>query len=561
MGETSYDKDSPYRVLRNLIGAERAAVGVVLIYGLGFGLFSLAVPIAAQALVNTITFTANVQPLVVLSIIVFAMLSIASFLRVAQSIIVEWIQCRIFTRVALDLARRIPIVDYRSFERGNATEWLNRFFEVITVQKGLSLILLDGFAVILQSVIGMILLAVYHPILLVFDLILIVAVLAVVLIPLRRGIKTAIDESSAKYKVVSWLEELARDPFIFKFSGAKHFALERTDERVVQYLLHRKSHFRIFIGQIIGTLGLQIISSTLLLGIGSMLVIQGQLSLGQLVAAEIVVTSVVAGVAKFGKYFDAYYGLVAAASKLNFLYSLPLESDDSEKVFPTFSSALELKFKEVSFERQGGSCRFEGLSLHLAPGDRVGIVGANGSGKSTLLELMLGLRVPQAGAIVVNGVDMRQIDLDQLRSVVAVVRKGEVFEGTILDNVRMGRTEISYEQITQALASVDLLEEITHLPEGLETYLYSSGQQLSTGQVQRLAIARAIVGNPKLLVLDEALENIDPIRRVKVIDTLFKADASWTLIMAVQEHDDIRLCNAVYRIDSGVVTQLEGPSR
>lgn len=561
MADTSGEAHSPYKLLLRLIDAEKSAVGVVIIYGLGVGLFSLVVPIAAQALVNTVTFTANLQPIIILSIIVFAMLSIASFLRVAQSIIVEWIQCRLFARVALDLADRIPLVAYRSFDRGNASEWLNRFLEVTTVQKGLALILLDGFAVILQSVIGMILLAVYHPVLLVFDVILVVAIFAIVLLPLRRGTKTAIEESSAKYRVVSWLEELAREPFIFKFSGAKRFALERTDERVVEYLLHRKSHFRVFISQIIGTLSLQVMASTLLLGIGSALVIRGQLSLGQLVAAEIVVTSVVSSVAKFGKYFDAYYDLIAASSKLDFLYSLPVESDDAERIRPNFSSPLAIEVKNMSFSRPGGNCQFENVSLDIETGSRLGIIGANGSGKSTLLELLVGMRTPQSGTVIIDGVDIRQIDLQHFRSAVAVVRKGEVFEGSILDNIRIGRTDLSYDQITKALESVDLLEEVMSMPEGIETHLYSSGQQLSTGQVQRLAIARAIVGKPRLLVLDEALENIDHLRRSRVIDTLFDTQASWTLVMAAHEREDISRCSTVYRIDSGVLTRVEGLKR
>lgn len=544
---------SPLQRLLQLIIAERKDIALVIIYGIAVGIFSLVVPIAAQSLVNTVAFNSLLQPILVLTSIVLLMLGIASILRIIQTAIVENIQQRIFARISLDLAYRLPRIRIEAYDQARGTELVNRFFEVLTVQKTAALMLLDGLTIVLQAAIGLILLAFYHPILLAFDVFLAVCMGVVIWIPARRAISTSIKESKEKYKVAAWLEEIARNPLAFKLLQGAHHALTRADELTRDYLFARKAHFRTLVRQISGTLLVQTIVSALLLGLGSVLVIKKQLTLGQLVAAEIVVTMVVSGFAKFGKYLESFYDLTASVDKLGNLFDLPLEHEEGESSESIAkATSFTVQFKNVSFYYKSSSlpALFE-INFLAGPKARLGIDGVNGSGKSTLLDLIVGLRLPKSGAVEISGIDLREAKLEEVRKHVALVRKVEIFDGSILENIRVGRCDISIEEVRDALFKVSLLDEISVLPNGLMTDLTGSLNPLSAGQAQRLMLARAIVGKPKLLLLDEALENIDSKTKSHILKSLFDSNAPWTLILATHDPFELAYCETVVRLHDG----------
>ncbi|HEU4533653.1 MAG TPA: ATP-binding cassette domain-containing protein, partial [Polyangiaceae bacterium] len=411
--------------MRALLRAERSDVWVVVAYAVTIGLLSLAVPVAVQSLVNTVAFGSLVQPLVVLTLLVLAGLGFANALRALQARVVELIQERLFVRAAADLAFRLPRAE--AFGGHHGPELVNRFFDVLTVQKGAASLLLDGLAIVLQTAIGMLLLAFYHPLLLAFDVVLLGAVAFLLLVLGRGATGTAVEESKAKYAVAAWLEELARHPAAFKGPGGSSFALGRVDALCRRYLGARRRHFRVLFRQIVGALTLHAVASAALLGIGGWLVLARQLTLGQLVAAELVVSAVVAGVAKFGKHLETYYDLLAAVDKLGHLVDLPLEREGGDEPAPAKGAPA------VEVRGDGG------LHLALAAGERVALVGPNGSGKSALLERLYGLRGAAGGALRFEGAPAADWSLDALRRRVALVRGHEVFEGTLADNVALGR--------------------------------------------------------------------------------------------------------------------------
>ncbi len=544
---------SPLTGLWQLIIAEKRDIVLVLIYGAAVGVFSLVVPIAAQSLVNTVAFNSLLQPILVLTGIVLLMLGVASVLRLIQTAIVETIQQRIFARIALDLAYRLPRIRIEAYDQSRGTELVNRFFEVLTVQKSAALMLLDGLAIALQATMGLVLLAFYHPILLAFDVMLVLCMSIVLWLPARRAIATSITESKAKYKVAAWLEEIARNPIVFKLSQGGDYALTRADDVTRDYLIARKAHFKALIRQIGGTLLVQTFASALLLGLGSVLVIKKQLTLGQLVAAEIIVTMVVSGFSKFGKYMESFYDLTASIDKLGHLFELPLEREEGEtsqnaEAAPAFS----LKLKNVGFRYEAGSLlALSEIDLEAKPGARIGINGVNGSGKSTLFDLIVGLRPPTVGSIEICGVDLREVKLEEIRKHIALVRKVEIFDGSLLENIRVGRNDISIESVRLSLSQVSLLDEVSALSDGLLTELTGSLNPLSAGQAQRLMLARAIVGKPKLLLLDEALENIDAETKGQILNVLFDPSAPWTLILATHDSFELSHCDEVLKLQSG----------
>jgi putative ABC transport system ATP-binding protein len=539
----------PFRRLLGLLRPETRDLWIVLLFAVGVGLFTLAVPIVAMAVVNTVALGTLVQQLLVLCAALFVALGLAGFLQFLQSVVVEFIQRRVFVRVAADLAHRLPRVDLRAFDRQHGPELVNRFFDVLTVQKAGATLLLDGVTIALQVLIGLMLLGFYHPYLLGFDLVLILALVVLFFVLARGATRTAIRESIAKFAVAGWMEEVARHPVAFKMAGGPQFAREKADALTREYLLARAAHFRVLLRQIGFALFLQAAAHVALLGIGGYLVIAGQLTLGELVAAEIVVTLVVATFTRLGKQLEAFYDLLAAVEKLGHLLDLPLERPEG---VPHRSRSLgaAVVVSDVTFSYEGGHRQaLSHLSLRLDPGERVALVGPNGAGKSTLVDLLFGLRAPEDGWVEIDGADVRELRLETLREHVALVKGIEIFEGTVLANVRMGREDITVADVRGALRQVGLLETVMDLPDGLNTLLWTGGSPLSLGQANRLMLARAIAGQPRLLILDEALDHMDADIRETVLPAILGREARWTLLVVTHSEEVARLCDRVVRLD------------
>lgn len=527
---------SPWMRLRVLLRQERHDVLVTLVYAIGVGVLTLATPIAVQALVNTVAFGTLLQPLAVLTVLLLLGLAFAGVLRGLQVWVVEILQRRLFVRLVNDLSRRLPRVELSAFDRAHGPELVNRFFDLFTIQKAASSLLVDGLQVVLTAVVGMLVLAFYHPLLLAFDVLLLLIVLGI-LFGLGRGATTsAVKESKAKYEVASWLEEVARHPAAFKLAGGPALARYRADELAATYLSHREKHFRVVFRQLAGALALQAFASAGILGIGGWLVIERQLTLGQLVAAELIVTMVVASFAKIGKHLETTYDLLAALDKVGQLIDLPLEAGRHTVVMPTPPPAgAGLRARGLGFGFDGRAPLFSDITLDLRPGDRAVLTGESGAGTSALVDVLLGLRAAWSGRVEIDGLDLDDLDRHTLRERTALVRGAEVVVGTLADNVAFGRRAVDAGRIREALRAVDLLDEVARLPDGLATRIMPDGAPLSRGQARRLVLARAIAGRPSLLVIDGALDGLDAHTREHVLETVFAANAPWTLLVITDD--------------------------
>ena len=508
--------------LRALVHLERDDLWVVVVYAIGIGALSLASPIAVQALVNTVAFGAVLQPLFVLTLLLVAGLSLAAMLKAFAAFVVEVLQQRLFVRAVADVARRLPRVDLGEHSSTNGPELVNRFFDVVTIQKACATLLLDGVSVALQAAVGMALLAFYHPMLLAFDVALLLALTAIVMFPLRGAIATSLRESSCKYEAVAWLEEVARTPVLFKSEAAMRHSVTRAELLARAYLTARRAHFSKLVRQLIGGLALQVIAGAALLGIGGLLVLERQLTLGQLVAAELVVTAVSASFATLGKHLEKFYDLLSALEKLGKLIDLPLEPVGGAREFSNGPARLLLR----------GALPGRG-NLEVAAGERALVAGASGDGKSALLELCFGVSRPAQGQVEIDGVDLRMADLPALRDQIALVRPGDLFHASILDNLRLAAPHVPLAALRVALSLVDLSDTIAALPAGLDTPLLTSGAPLSGAQTRRLVLARALSAQPRLLLLDGVLDGLmlPPDKHEALLEHIFAADAPWTVLV------------------------------
>lgn len=527
---------TPFRRLIRLFEPDRGDILVTVMFAVVIGILMLATPIAVQAIVNSAAVGGSNQQLIALALVLALALGFAATLTGIQTWVVELIQRRIFVRMVADVAARLPRVELSTYDEGHGQERVNRFFDVLTIQKAAAKLLIDSLGVLLSIATGLAVLAFYHPLLLAFDAVLLVAIALIVLGPLRRGQRTAIAESSAKYDVVAWLEEIARCPYTFKVGGAEQWIFERSDSLSRGWLESRRAHFRTLLFQISGGLALQVLASVALLGIGGFLVIHGSLSLGQLVAAELIVTAVVVSVAKMGKHLETWYDLMAAVHKVGVLLDLPIEERGGEA--PPNSKhdrAGELEVTDLAWQNGRGQTLSSGLSFRLAAGQSIAILGPSGSGKTVLLDLLWRLRRPAAGAIRLDGRDLRDLSLDAIRRDIAIVSGVETVHGTIRENVRLRRPFVSGDDVRRAIERVGLRETIENLPDGLNTVLHPSSRMLTQNEQERLMLARAIAGTPRVLIVDALFDDFETTERRRLFDLLLSNDAPWSLLVVSRD--------------------------
>ena len=528
---------SPLRRAVALMRPEMPELWTIVAFSAITGLLYLALPLAVNAFISNISFGVAsgpfVQALAVTAVVLLICLAVAAALRGLQQVVAEVIQRRIFVRLGSDLAYRLPNVDLEAIDGVHAPELVNRFLDVITVQKSASMLLLTGINLVLSAAIGLAVLAFYHPYLLAYSLALLAALAFIVFVVGRRAVHTSIGESKKKYDVVGWLEEIARHPRVFKGPGGEALALSRADDLLRGYLGARGDHFRILMRQISGLLVLEVVAATALLALGGWLVLSQQLTVGQLVASEIILSSIVVSISKLGKQFEAWYDAVAAVEKLGHLIDLPLERKGGESVEADGDGAC-VEARSIAYARLGRKPAFEGLSFRIEPGERVALLGSRGMGTSSVLELLLGMRQPQHGEIAIDGLDVRSWDLAALRARCCILRSTDVIAGTVAENIRLGLPDISGAELQRAVDDSGLSETLRTLPDGLATRLTTGGLPLTGRQRARLLAARALAAKPRLLLLDEVLDGhegtLDALARV-----LIDAPHPWTVIVATRD--------------------------
>ena len=540
----------PFARLRQLLQPERRDIMTVVVFAVAVAVLSLATPITVEALVNTVAFGILLWPVVVLAGILMACLGLAAAIRAIQVYVVECLQRRLFVRVVADYAHRLPRLKVEGFDHRYGPELANRFFDVLNLQKSLAVLLLDGVALVVTALVGMAVLAFYHPYLLGFDILLVLLIAFTLFVLGWGGVRTSLHESHAKYDVAAWLEELLRCLRAFKFAGGQRLALEKADQLAGEYVTARRQHFRVVWRQTLFSLGLQVVASTALLSVGGYLVINRQLTLGQLVAAELIVALVVASVAKLGKYTETYYDLMAAAEKLGLVTDLPLEREGGEALK---NAGAGIAVRVHGVDHVSHRTLPDLSDWRIAANERVAVVGPPGSGKTTLFEVICGLREPGHGVVELDGIDLRGLSLGELREQVALVEGSDIFIGSVAENVRVGRTDLSPTEVREALQAVGLIGVVHALPNGLDTPLTPGGGPLSASQSLRLTIARALAGRPRLLILDGALDALDLRECPDLLPRLFDRAAPWTLLVASTNPNVVGRCDRTIELEQHTV--------
>ncbi len=539
--------------LYHLIHAEKRDIWVLVTYSIISGLLSLVVPLSSQAIVNAVQLGVITPQLIVLCVVVAIGMMITGIFLLMESYLVDLLQRRLFVRAALDIATRLPKIRMDALSGEYAPELVNRFFDVITIQKSLSKMLLDGLSALLIALVGLILLAVYHPVFIVFDFALFFFAAIVIFALSYGGLETSIKESKKKYALVEWLEEIARSHTSFKVYATEEFIMERVDHIAEEYVKARAKHFAVLARQLMGSAIFRAIASAGVLGLGGFLVIEQSISIGQLVAAELVILSILSSLEKLISQFDIYYDLLTAVDKVSHITDKELETSGGAH-FERRSGPASLRLQNIYFAYPDGINVLNGLSFEVTPCSHTSIVGEPGSGKTTVTNLLARLYDAQSGGVLLNGQEIRHLRMSDTRAAIGIVSTNlEIFDGTVRDNIMLGR-HFGTEDIEWALKTAHVYEEIVQLPNGLNTEILATGVNLSESILCRIMIARAIIARPQLLVIDEALHTLDQARKLQILDGIY-ACGNWTILDISNDIENIRRSDRVLVLSEGVAVE------
>lgn len=526
---------TPIQRLFDLLTLEKKDINLLVVLTFGYGVLGIATPIAVQALVNIVTMGGLLQPLFIVSLILFILLVLSGVLYVFEAYVVELIQRRMFVRTAINVAKNGQGVDCAVYDHSNPVELMNRFFDISTIQKSAATLLTVSLAAFLQGFIGSVIL-IFYSLYFAIIVVMMIALLAFIIFVLgRNGIDTAVDESKAKYATAAWLETIARNYNVFKFFNGLNRANRLSHDLANQYTKKRKEHFRTLFVQNIGAVTLYAVVGTLMLALGGGLVIKGQINLGQFVAAELIIFGVLAAFVRFISKLEYFYDMLAALDKIGFLDDLPQEKIGTYALASNRFSYIEAFNLSFSFSPRVNL--INRVNFNLSTGESVAILGESGVGKTTLIGLVTGLRQPSTGYIEFDGNDLRQLNQNLLRNTIGIAGRIEVVEGSIIENIVLDREDIPLNNINLILAELGLLDDFTSLESGLDTQLTAFGAPLSTTQLQRLMLARAIVGKPNLLIIDGLLDNLTTQELSSVLNLLKAHQVDWMLMVSTRfEH-------------------------
>lgn len=541
-----------------LLQLDKKDIYYIYIYAIFAGLISLSLPLGVQAIIGLIAGGAISASLILLVIAVTAATAMSGILVVMQLSVTETIQQRIFTRSAFEFAYRIPRLKLDVVNKFYPPELVNRFFDTLALQKGIPKLLTDVSTAVLNIIFGLILISFYHPFFAFFGLALLLIIFFIFRITGPTGLKTSLKESKYKYEVAYWLEELARTMTTFKLWGDTPLSLRNTDYLVCNYLDNRRKHFRILLTQYGVIVGFKVIVTASLLLLGSFLVIDNQINIGQFVATEIVVISIISSVEKLMLSMDTVYDTLTALEKLGSVTDLPIEGNQGLPFSEIDNGkGLSVKIEDLYFKFEDAERpTIDHLSMEVKSGERVCIAGYNGSGKSTLIQLIAGLYSEFYGSVNYNGFPMRNLELPSLRRHIGdFCSQEDIFKGTILDNISLGNADIKLEDVIWATQQVGLDKFIQRLPNGYNTMLQPGGKNIPQNIRTKLMIARSVAKRPRLQVMEGLWNNLEPAERLTIADFLAAPENNWTLLVVSDDAAIAAKCERILIMQDGKIIE------
>ena len=545
-----------------IIRLEKKEVSAIYFYAILSGLIQLSLPLGIQAIINfaqvAVGSTKLPASMWLLMSLVVGGVFIAGLLQVNQMKVVEKIQQRIFSRYALEFAYKIPRMENTAVDGVHMPELVNRFFDVVSLQKALSKLLLDIPLAVIQILFGLLLLSFYNPLFIVLGILLILISYSIFYYTGKKGLEASIKESNYKYEIVGWIEELARSFKSFKITGKYNLHLRKTDDLLEGYLTSRTDHFIVLKFQYWSLVFFKLFITAAMLIIGALLLMNQQLNLGQFIAAEIVILTVLLAVEKLVLSLDMTYDLLTSLEKLGTVTDKTIERNTGIPMALS-EKGISIEMRGLTFGYRKDHLLLKGIDLNIAPGQKVCVVGDTGSGKSVFMEMLSGVLLTYDGLFLVNGLPLRNYNIQTYREMMGVFyHEQDIFKATLYENITMGDNSISSSVLMSAAKQIGLSEFINSLPMGMQTVLQPTGKGLSTIIAKKILLLRAVIASPKLLLMDEPFELAGAEHCKDIADHILSMKET-TAVIVTGNHDFARQCDMIITLADGKIIKVEHP--
>lgn len=542
-------RKNPITRILQVLKLEKQEITSIYFYAILNGIVQLSLPLGIQSIISFVLGGAISTSLIILIILVVLGVLFNGFISVQQMQLIEKVQQQLFVRYSFEYAHKIPRLDLKSVDRYYLPELVNRFFDTISLQKGISKLLLEIPTATIQIMFGMVLLSFYHPVFIIFSLILVSLVGLILYYTSPRGMATSIQESDYKYRVAGWLEELARVIRSFKFSKGSFLNMRKTDDLVSGYLTARTAHFKVLKLQYWTLISFKVLITAAMLIVGSILLINQQLNLGQFVAAEIVILLVLGSVEKLILHLDKVYDVLTSVEKLGKVTDQDVD-EDGKIEFPDNHLGVNIQVQNLGFGYDAEQV-LKGVSFEVLPGQKVAVMGANGSGKSTLLRVLSGVYKDFSGGVLMDNIPLRNYHADSLRARTGILLSAQdIFNGTVLENISMGDPGIRPNEVMRLSENVGLKDFLEGQPNGFETELDPVGKRLSRTVIQKILLLRALVNDPRLLLLEEPWSGFEPTMEMQIKNYLL-SQQNCTVLVATNDAAFAEKCDLVLYLEDG----------
>ncbi|MCZ2202704.1 peptidase domain-containing ABC transporter [Cylindrospermopsis raciborskii] len=537
----------------------RGLLAQVIIINIILGVLALGTPVLIQLLTDDVLVRGDLQLLSVVVCAVVVMTVFSSSLQLIQSTMIAHFGQRLQLGLVLDFGRKLlqlPLSYYESRRSGEITSRLSDINEINQLVSQLVILLPSQFFVALISL-GLML---FYSWQLTIAVIIFAAAMTVVALPFLP-----ILQQKTRSLLVLGAEN--QGVLVETFKGAQ---VVKTTNAAPQFWDEFQSRFGRFANLNFSTIQLDIINGTIakllsslggviLLGLGSILVINHQLSIGQMLAFNTLQINVLALIVFVVGLVDEYFRSQTAISRLlEVIDATPEVVGGGQKPIAQIAGDADIFFSHLTFHHLGRIDLLDDFSLKLPGGNVIAIIGKSGCGKSTLAKLLAGLYQPSSGNIRIGVFNIHDLALDCLRQqVVYVPQDPHFWSRSILENFRLGIPNLSFDQIVQACEIADADGFISQLPNKYQTVLGEFGANLSGGQRQRLAIARGILNNPPVLILDEATAGLDPVSETHVLDRLLAFRKGKTTILITHRPSVMHRADWIVLLEQGKI-QLQG---
>jgi ATP-binding cassette, subfamily B, bacterial HlyB/CyaB len=555
----STDAPFNFRWMGGLVMHERQSLRDIGLASLTLSVLTIFPPLLVMATVNKVLQFHSVSTLVLLSTVMAVVFAYETMIGYARRLIISVIGARLDTKLGLHIFNRLLRLPLDFFERNPAGETMYRIGQVNRIREFLTGKLLTTMLDLITLVVVLPVLFFLSPLLATIVLVCAVIISLIIfayLFPLRVLYMRVVAAEAWKSAALS--------ETIVGIRTVKSLALEPQRKALWDERLAEAGKWRLAFGQLANwpqTLVTPIerfmVLGTIMIGAYMAMSSPSGYLVGSLFAFMMLSGRVAAPLTGLAKLVQDFEEVGAAIGEVASVINRPLELDAaSGGVRPALSGAIA--FQDVTFKYLGTSVpALDRVSFSIAEGSMLGVVGRSGSGKSTITRLLQGINRDYSGFVKIDGTDLREINLRHLRQSFGVVLQDNfLFRGTVRDNIIAGRPGLTLSDAMRAARLAGAEEFIESMPNGYETYIEEGSPNLSGGQRQRLAIARALIHDPRILILDEATSALDPQSEVIVSDNLKRIAQGRTMVMVSHRLAFLTDCDAILVLEGGKVVDF-----